>query len=572
MNFDKVPEIDPTRQPRHRGGGRRVALTVLGLVVAGVLGGWWWVDRRAAVVEQTARAAAIEEMEVRLAEFEARLASPDVKTEARLALLTEGADLLTELVRLRGSAMSPDTRRRDDWLRQIDDLKANGLLARVREMEAAAERSARQGEVEAAAAAYLEASRLQRRVNDSNAGPERKNYVRETMLAQQAERVVVEPRAARLRSAIAHAEAAALAGDPGAALIAFRRAQELQVAINRDFPGSSYANRAEVDRMEARIASLLAAELDQQISTAMADARREMAEGRFDQAEKLLADAAERQRQLNRDFPRSSFVAGDRLDRIEVASQTARAGHRFREIEALASRTTGHLRRRELFQAQQTVRQAAGLLDAVTAAEPRAQGLDAETRLRLVYLSVHLEDLAPVQDRVHELLRPVPGAAGVAMLETEVTQALFTRLMNSNPSRNLGRELPVDSVTWAEAVEFCRRLGWVMGRTVRLPAAAELRAAAGGPAWLADNSSGTTQAVGSGGRNRAGFSDVTGNVAEWLAEAGASSEAGLVGGGSFATARTDAAEFSLQSAPHAVRNREIGFRVVVEPDPDGSGR
>lgn len=41
---------------------------------------------------------------------------------------------------------------------------------------------------------------------------------------------------------------------------------------------------------------------------------------------------------------------------------------------------------------------------------------------------------------------------------TEVTQALWTRVMDSNPSRFRGHDLPVDSVTWDMAVSFCNQI------------------------------------------------------------------------------------------------------------------
>ncbi len=55
----------------------------------------------------------------------------------------------------------------------------------------------------------------------------------------------------------------------------------------------------------------------------------------------------------------------------------------------------------------------------------------------------------------------------------EITQAQWKTLMAANPSRYKGDDLPVDSVTWNDAVTFCRRLSKITGREYRLPTEAE---------------------------------------------------------------------------------------------------
>jgi len=54
-----------------------------------------------------------------------------------------------------------------------------------------------------------------------------------------------------------------------------------------------------------------------------------------------------------------------------------------------------------------------------------------------------------------------------------VTQAQWQAVMNANPSYFRGENLPVDSVNWNEAVEFCQRLSRQTGRDYRLPSEAE---------------------------------------------------------------------------------------------------
>jgi formylglycine-generating enzyme required for sulfatase activity len=115
---------------------------------------------------------------------------------------------------------------------------------------------------------------------------------------------------------------------------------------------------------------------------------------------------------------------------------------------------------------------------------------------------------------------------------TEVTQRQWLALMPSNRSPQQGENLPVTSVSWKEAQEFCLKLSQREGATYRLPTEAEweyaCRAGARDPsdaaeldavAWHADNSEGTTHPVGSKKPNAWGLHDMLGNVAEWTLDA-----------------------------------------------------
>jgi formylglycine-generating enzyme required for sulfatase activity len=60
------------------------------------------------------------------------------------------------------------------------------------------------------------------------------------------------------------------------------------------------------------------------------------------------------------------------------------------------------------------------------------------------------------------------------MGQTLVTQAQWETLMEVNPSGFRGNDtLPVDSVTWLEAMDFCQKLSQKTGRNYRLPSEAE---------------------------------------------------------------------------------------------------
>jgi len=68
-----------------------------------------------------------------------------------------------------------------------------------------------------------------------------------------------------------------------------------------------------------------------------------------------------------------------------------------------------------------------------------------------------------------EGFREVEIARGFYMGATEVTQAQWSAVTGANPSGHKGDDLPVEQVTWDEALAFCRTLGEREGRIYRLP-------------------------------------------------------------------------------------------------------
>ncbi|MCR5606113.1 MAG: formylglycine-generating enzyme family protein [Treponema sp.] len=58
----------------------------------------------------------------------------------------------------------------------------------------------------------------------------------------------------------------------------------------------------------------------------------------------------------------------------------------------------------------------------------------------------------------------IPGR-DYEMLSTEVTQKLYQWIMGENPSKFKGDDLPVESVSWYDAIYFCNKLSEKMGYT-----------------------------------------------------------------------------------------------------------
>ena len=165
---------------------------------------------------------------------------------------------------------------------------------------------------------------------------------------------------------------------------------------------------------------------------------------------------------------------------------------------------------------------------------------------------------------------------------------------------------PVESVSWNDAQEFCRRLSTLpaeqaAGRRYRLPTEAEweyaARAGAGehhgtaeaksdlnDAAWYRENSrTGRPHPVGQKALNAWGLCDMYGNVAEWCADgyaadfyaespvddpAGASAvDARVIRGGSWDHPASACRPAARSSAKPDARSATVGFRVVLQVAP-----
>ncbi|MCS7046238.1 MAG: formylglycine-generating enzyme family protein, partial [Gemmataceae bacterium] len=185
----------------------------------------------------------------------------------------------------------------------------------------------------------------------------------------------------------------------------------------------------------------------------------------------------------------------------------------------------------------------------------------------------------------HEVTLPAAFHLGV----TPVTQGQYLLVMGHNPAQfneTQGGSLdhPVESVSWEDAVEFCRRLSQLpeeqaAGRVYRLPTEAEWESAcragtrspyACGNELLQSQARFAAQAptrVGRFAPNGHGLFDMHGNVWEWCADLIPGNPAGalrVLRGGSWRSRAEECRSAARHALPATARVDDVGFRVVME--------
>ena len=179
-----------------------------------------------------------------------------------------------------------------------------------------------------------------------------------------------------------------------------------------------------------------------------------------------------------------------------------------------------------------------------------------------------------------------------------VTQDLYLKITNEDPSTIKGKRHPVETVTWREAVLFCNKLSLQMGLNTcyseaegneeitfdkaangfRLPTEAEWEYACKAGtigirygelkniAWYKDNASMTSHIVGQKEPNSWGLYDMLGNVWEWCSDIYDETVYGSYrifrGGGWADEERSVMATTRRRSHPLKFKIDDLGFRIA----------
>lgn len=549
------------------------------------LSGMWllsFIGPRAATEEELAEREGIttEELENRRAEvtklsgqFDALSADGTVSPED-LEVIALAIRKQRELVRLQPYAEATDL----DQLAVLEERYATAagavLHAASLEDEAAAKVAAAEGRTEDALAAYTRAIERQDEINRLYARGEFRDVSRLRKLELARENLQAEPLARRARELTQEARLL-LTEDPGRAAELLREAADLHARLMRDFRSSRFSDRAAQREVASLLVDVEAASLFHQRESFRSQAAVAVEEERYEDAADLVERAIEVQRQLVARFPESSYAAPNALAALEEDRQSAMSTRLARTVDAHEVTLQRQLRAREVAAAASTAAALFRDLRRLHDTYQSSRFLDEDRLLRARFLNLKRDDFGIIQDAVYERLRLIPGEGedGVRMLKVEVPQLLYSLVMGTNPSSQRGDLLPVESVDFSAAIEFCERLGWILGWPVSLPTREQFEQALGevslasvaARAWSSRLAERKIQTVGTREANAAGFYDLLGNVAEWIDERRPGDDRqALTIGGSVRDTPESLTRVPTAYAALSERSRFTGFRVVVE--------
>lgn len=439
------------------------------------------------------------------------------------------------------------------------------------ELEAASKESAK--EYTQAYDFYQEAYQIQKSINEDFSSSPYANSSRATLLNRKAQYVLAEPIFQTSIELERKSDLAIKNKEWEKALELLDEAIEVQNRINREFRNSKQGSALRLDLLNKKLLGIQSGQDNLAIIDLTTEGEILRAKGDMLDAASCFQEAARLQRNLNTKYPDSPHASNEKVLEFERKSQTAQSYGLGLSIERNHDKLTSFLAERRTYDAQEVIAKLTADIKYLRDAFPKSSLYDEEMNLKIRYLNIIQNDIGFIQDRVYELLLPIPDIDNLQMTRTEINQALYTFIMGDNPSRNMGEKKPVDSVSWLEAKDFCKRLGWILGREVRLPTQNEFRSALGPlryvvleeHSWNLVNAKAAAQPVGQKKPFSSGYHDLLGNVSEWLesVDSFADEDARHIGG--HAGDRLDVLfNVPVRETPRAERNRMTGFRFVVK--------
>ena len=517
------------------------------------------------------------EVDALAATFRLRL-EEEGATDEILQILENAIRIQRQVIRHRGSEIAPaaDLDRLEELQVLYDEEMGAFRIAQSKRLQDEAEEAWEAGAYAEALQALIRARNLQQEVNDlyprsSGKDPSRLHQLNNRILVWQTEPLAL--RADSLRE-----EAFRLADEQryGEAIQKMTEALEQQREINQDYRSSRFASLSRLKEFELAWRRIQVAEDTNRVAALVRESRAAMEEGAPERAQARAEEASILQRRVVSRLPGDEGRQMALLTEIEQLRDTAASLPAYETIVRLRNASREALRNMQIESFDALVAEWLRETERFLRTYPQSAFTNRLQEAEVRFLHSRKSVIPPVLEMVSRNLVPVPGHSGIELYRTEVPQALYSSVVGENPSNSRNPQHPVDSVTWEEAREFNRLMGWILARPVSLPtreifveAVGNMEAGElGERAWSRENADRETQPVASLEANDLGFYDLLGNVAEWLT----ASEEGLPDrvvaiGGAARDSRIRLSSIPEESREPLERNRFIGFRFVVQTAP-----
>ncbi len=347
----------------------------------------------------------------------------------------------------------------------------------------------------------------------------------------------------------------------------------IQKKINNDFIRTIYASFPKVRELEVELDSLKTAPLNATVINSLKAAEDYEAKGKFIEAAENYKVAYDAQRELNTDFTRSRHASVEKLSEISVKLDTAFSMRLYLDIMEQKKQLDRLLMLGGDSPEIPTITEDLLLkCERLRKDHPQSSVLDEEIILSLRYLGFLGKNISKIHKFVLSEMIAISPESKVMMSKREISQEFYYMLMQEKPSRAQADANPVETVSYANAKDFCRRLSWILARPVSLPKPSEFREAIGSLkyvdlnaiSWNASNSGvqAKPHPVGTKEPNTKGFYDLIGNVAEFVMPEDANDTPGIIGG-SYQTWPDALSNIPYEKIEADDRgNRMVGFRIV----------
>ncbi len=377
---------------------------------------------------------------------------------------------------------------------------------------------------------------------------------------------------------VKYEEAAIKARKEGNALKAkelFEKTLETISILHSTYPSSVYTDFARLMKIETDLQSLQSGGLAEKIQSYLKTAEDAKSKGDYMLAAEAYSDALECQKNINKLYPKSLLVSEDKVKELTHKKVEAYSWNFAEEIKTQDANIVKYLREGDFSSAAGIASNLIRKVEYFSKNFVQSKLLPDDILMRLRYIDFMARNIKNVQDSIKSsLVQLENNNADRKMSKTELTQGLYSLVMQENPSRFAGDEkCPVDSVTLEEAMRFAQRVSWLMGYKVTLPTEKDYRAAIGSLryvdlseiSWNNMNSGGKTHPVATKKPNDKGFYDLLGNVSEFVGESvNSESDSVKIIGGGIQTSLDAMTEVPFQNFDPKQRNRTVGFRIVVD--------